>query len=110
MQIILKDKTTYECADNSTLQEMIIFVPDINEFTSIYNKMTDENLSEYSVGDQTAYGRTLMETKTYKYADKLEGHFVAIPTEAQAIIEGLEQKAESNQDKADGYDILMGGE
>lgn len=109
MTITLKDGTTYEGAENSTLTEMIIFVADLNGFVSAYNKMTDDNLSEYSVGEATAKGRTLMETKTYKYVDKLEAHFIVLPTEAQAIIEEMEQRAEANSDKAEGYDILTGG-
>lgn len=109
MEIKLKDNTTYQGADNSTLTEMIIFVKNITEFVEVYNNMTDDNLSEYSVGEATAQGRTLTETKTYKYVDSLEAHFVAVPTEAQAIIEEMERKAAVNKDKANGYDILTGG-
>lgn len=110
MKITLKDGTTYNGADNSTTQEMIIFVSDVYEFVEVYNKMTDGNLSEYHVGDSVAYGRTLMETKTYKWSDKLEAHFVAIPTEAQAVIDEMGRRAEASADKAEGYDILTGGE
>lgn len=109
MDIILKDGTTYEGASNSTTTEFIIFVADIDAFAAEYKKMTDENLSRLTVGDTTVVNRTLSETKTYKYADKLEAHFVVLPSEAQTIIEEMEQRAEVNQDKADGYDILTGG-
>lgn len=109
MQIILKDGTTYEGAENSTTTEFIIFVADIDAFTTEYKKMTDENLSALTVGDITVQNRTLSETKTYKMNGKLEAHFVVLPTEAQFIIEEMEHRAEENQDKANGYDILTGG-
>lgn len=110
MTITLKDGTTYKGADNSTLQEMIVFVRNIDEFIAAYDKMTDENLSEYSVGGETATGRSLAETKTYKYADRIEAHFVVLPTEAQRVIEEMEARAAEYEDKAQAYDILMGEE
>lgn len=110
MQITLHDGTTYEGADNSTTTELIIFVADMTAFMSAYNKMTNENLSEYTVGEDTAYNRTLMETKTYKWQDRIEAHFVVLPTEEQVIIEQMESRATQYADKAQAYDILMGEE
>lgn len=110
MNIVLRDGTTYEGADNSTTTELIIFVSDIAGFVGVYNKMTDANLSEFTVGDTTVVGRTLMETKTYKWQDRLESHFVVLPTEEQAIIEEMEARVTEYEDKAQAYDILMGEE
>ena len=110
MTITLHDGTTFDGADNSTTTELIIFVADMDAFVAAYEKMTDANLSEYTVGEDTVYNRTLMETKTYKWQDAIEAHFVVLPTEEQAIIEQAEARAAQYADKAQAYDILMGEE
>lgn len=110
MQITLHDGTTYDGADNSTTTELIIFVAGMDDFVAAYNTMTDENLSEFTVGEVTAYNRTLMETKTYKWQGRMEAHFVVLPTEEQALIEQMEARAEAYADKAQAYDILVGEE
>ena len=97
MQIKLKDGTEYEGAANTTPEELIIFAQDMNEFVTVYNTMTDENLSELTIED-TVYSRRMVETKTYRWLDKVEAHFVTLP------VDGGEYK-----DKAEAFDILMGG-
>lgn len=109
MKIKLKDGTEYVGASNSTIEELIIFVLNVEEFVDVYNTMTDENLSEFTVGDTTAQNRTLMETKTYKYNNFIEAHFVVLPTEAEILIEASRALATVNADKAEAFDILMGG-
>lgn len=110
MILTLKDGTSYECTDNSNVTEFAIFVADIDAFVEVFDKMTDENLSSFTLDEEVFAGRTLMETKTYKWQNQLEAHFVTLPTEEQRIIEEIEVRAAQAQDKAEAYDILMGEE
>lgn len=115
--IILKDGTSYEIADNSTVEEIIVFPEDIDALAECWNEMTDENLSEFQIFGVTDTNRTVIETKVYKIPEALEAHFVtalaadkARLDELSAKITVLEDELQKSEDKATAYDILMGGE
>lgn len=110
MELVLKDKTTYECTDNSTPLEFIILVADIDEFAEVYGTMTDANLMSFTLDGVKYTNRTLAETKTYKWTGYLEAHFVTLITPEQQRIEELELRLRESEDKAKAYDILMGEE
>lgn len=109
MKIVLKDGTEYEGAANSTATEFIVFVSDIDAFAAEYKKMTNENLSALTVGDTTVINRTLHEAKVYTINGQVEAHFVVLPTTEQVIIDEMGARVALNADKAQAYDILMGG-
>lgn len=106
MQMVLKDGTTYTLLDNSTALEVIMKCTDLSEFTETIGKLSDENLSEFTINNTKYENRKLAEAKLYFDATGMEAHFVLIPTEAQAIIDAAVARY---ADKANGYDILTGG-
>ena len=110
--LILKDGTEFETTSNSIVDEVMIRVPDMDSFLNVYKTLSEENLSNFTFNGTAYQNRVVMETKTYKMQNDIECHFILLPTEIQRLIDEARASAVTPDvaDKAEAYDILVGGE
>lgn len=116
IKLRLKDGTEYTVTDNSTIDEFAMVLPSMKDYVDIYDAMTDDNLSDVSIGDETYLDRVLIGTSTSRIGNKIEAHFSTGSTTQRAEIEalesrvvGLEAQVAESSDKAEAFDYIMNG-
>ncbi len=80
LQLILKDRTVIDIAEAGYTKHFVVTCADADAFKEIWDKMTDENLSEVQIAEDgntihTIAGMTLNGTQTVSNSDgTLTGH------------------------------------
>jgi len=107
----LKDNTQYTVTDTSVIFDCVIELENRNDVVSIWNKMTDDNVSSMTLDDELYEGYTFASFSVV--GEHMHLYFSAPLTtreqEMQAQIDALTAENAVLQDGAMAYDIITGG-
>lgn len=117
MKLILNDGTEYNILEGRALRDLSIVLNQSSDFIDIYDNLTDENLSFFTIIESptltsTYTNYTCVSAMIHTFEDQLIGVFdiESIGTdENPSIIERIVTIVDPvSEDKAEGYDILTG--
>lgn len=108
MTIELKDKTTFTIQDNSSIYSLILGADTLDEVADILPSLTTDNLSDINIydGDEVTGHFENFDLSYISFRGSYVLHLVAVGTEEEPTI--IEVRDPVADDKAEGYDILVG--